>query len=78
MQEVDSLISQIRKWVGHEAECGFISTFICGCLINLCVYVNHFPTVAALNCFLYTSHCFEIGVPFTCLGVWVVLKNQER
>lgn len=154
MQEVDSLISQIRKWVGHEAECGFISTFICGCLIHLFVYVNHlptysglnlfendgswhalegrwfaaileratsrvtipfllgmmsllfwslsfavivktfnlksrsaiilastiyisFPTVATLNCFLYTSHCFAIGVLFACLGVWLVLKKSR-
>lgn len=51
MQEVDSLISQIRKWGGHEAECGFISTFICGCLIHLFVYVNHLPTYSGLNLF---------------------------
>lgn len=154
MKEVDLCVYRARKWIGPEAELGFISTFICGLFVHLFVYVNHyptysglvafvengsgfalegrwfstllknitgvatipfflgilsllfwslsfaiivkifnlqsrtaiiltsaiyisFPTVAAMNCFMYMAHCFAAGTFLACLGVYFISKHNK-
>lgn len=37
-----------------------------------------FPTVAAMNCYLYSAHVFAVGVFWACLGVYFFRENTVQ
>ena len=71
MQEIDRCLLRAKKCIGYEAALGFISTFICGFLIHLMVFVNYLPTHSGLVAFV------ENGAGFAREGRWfsTFLKN---